>query len=317
MTDVVDSSIVKVISNVPSPLAPGQTATVSLTATCDPSTSGALVNLTITANDSRVPDKRVTVNLTCPDHKPLAVRTYAVSTQNVPPFTSKSNPTVVLGKVTFYGDIQASDTAAVETVKLLNDGTVLSQNTVSVPAGSHSDYNIRLLDLDTTTLPNGLYTMTMRVVDSSGAFSETAPFVIRVDNGVGPLPVSEIYSLNGVHVSPGQAPVILQKSYYTYDVNLFGGTPGYAGLLYTCLERGGRRMLLGQIPFGPQVGLVYPVPVDGVSPLELATNSDQIAVTDTSNGNSDSLFISGNSACDTGPGSNLPTTSIIRVIFTN
>ncbi|WP_425146438.1 C1 family peptidase [Deinococcus sp.] len=316
VTDVVDSSVVKVISNTPSPLAPGQTATVTLTATCDAVSSGGSVPVTITANDSRVPDKRVTVNLTCPDHKPLAVRTYAVSTQNLPPFTSKTNPTVVLGKVTFYGDIQASDTADVETVKLINNGSVLSQSTVSVPAGSHSDYKIRLLDLDTTTLPNGLYTVTMRAVDSSGAFSDTAPFVIRVNNGVGPAPTSEIYTMNGVIVGPGQAPVTLKKSYYTYDVNLYGGNTGYSGALYACLGRAGGRILLGQIPFDSRFA-TYPVLARGVSPLEIGSNSDQIAVTDTSNGNYDTLFISGNSACDIGPGSNLPTTSVIRVIFTN
>ena len=316
VTDVVDSSVVKVISNVPSPLAPGQTATVSLTASCDALSSGGFVNLTITANDSRVPDKRVTVNLTCPDHKPLAVYTYGVSTQNVAPFASKTNPTVVLGKVTFYGQIQASDNATVETVKLLNNGTVLSQNTVSVPAGSHSDYRTRLLDLDTTTLPNGLYTVTMRAVDSSGASSDTAPFVIRVNNGVGPAPTSELYTLGGVVVGPGQAPVTLKKSYYTYDVNLYGGNTGYSGALYVCLGRAGGRLLLGQIPFDSRFA-AYPVLASGVSPLEIGSNSDQIAVTDTSNGNYDTLFISGNSACEIGPGSNLPTTSVIRVIFTN
>lgn len=316
VTDVVDSSVVKVISNAPSPLAPGQTATVTLTATCDAVSSGSFVNVSITANDSRVPDKRVTVNLTCPDHKPLAVRTYAVSTQNVPPFTSKTNPTVVLGKVTFYGDIQASDTAAVETVQLLNNGSVLSQNTVLVPAGSHSDYKIRLLDLDTTALPNGLYTVTTRVIDSSAAFSDTAPFVIRVNNGGGPAPTSEIYTMNGVIVGPGQAPVTLKKSYYTYDVNLYGGNTGYSGALYACLGRASGRILLGQIPFDSRFA-AYPVPVSGVSPLEIGSNSDQIAVTDTTNGNYDTLFISGNSACDVGPSSNLPSTSIIRVIFTD
>jgi Papain family cysteine protease len=316
VTDVVDSSVVKVISNAPSPLAPGQTATVTLTATCDAVSSGGFVKVSITANDSRVPDKRVTVNLTCPDHKPLAVRTYAVSTQNVSPFTSKSNPTVVLGKVTFYGDIQASDTAAVETVNLLNNGTVLSQNTVSVPAGRHSDYKIRLLDLDTTALPNGLYTMTMRVVDSTGAFSETAPFVIRVNNRSEPGPASELYTINGAVVSPGQAPVVLQKKFYKYDVNVFGGSTSYSGSLYTCLERAGQRILMGQIPFDSRFEN-YPVPVNGVSPFEVASGSDQIAVTDTSNGNFDTLFISGNAACDVSPSSNLPSTSIIRVIFTN
>ncbi|MGY2896792.1 C1 family peptidase [Deinococcus sp. UYEF24] len=314
--DPIDSQLT-VVSNAPSPLAPGQTAMVTLSAVCQAagiSTVGAQV--TVTANDSRVPERRVTVNLTCADDKPLGIGVTSVSTQNVRPFLSATNPTVVLGRVTFSGTVQAGANP-VESVQLISNGSVLSRNAFSLPGGAHTDYNTRLLDLDTSTIPNGLYTVTVRVVDSSGAFNETAPFVLRIDNAAGPSLASEIYSFNGVHVGPGQAPVILQKKFYKYDVNLFGGPTGYSGLLFVCLERGGGRSVLGQLPFGPQLGLAYPVPVGGVSPLELASNSDQIAVTDTSNGNSDALFISGNSACDIGPGSNLPSTSVIRVIFTN
>jgi hypothetical protein len=313
---------VAVVSSLPNPVAPGQTATVTLSATCPSSGIGIINKLTITANDPRVPDKQVTVNLTCADDVPLGIWVVGVSTQNVRPFTSSSNPTVVLGTVTFSGHIQASAQADVTRVQLIGNGTGIGQNTVlgqgavSVPAGSLVT-NINLLTLDTTTLANGLYTVTMRALDANGAFKDSDPFVVRVNNAGGPGPSSEIYSINGVTVAPGQAPVTIQKSNFTFDVNLYGGNTGYSGALYKCLQRAGQRLPIGQIPFGSNTGLNYPVPVNGVSPLEIGSNNASLAPTDTSNGNDDLFYLSGNPSCDSGSGSALPTTSFIRVIFTN
>jgi hypothetical protein len=310
------NSWLNVVSNTPKPLAPAATAIISLTASC-PATAGTLnTTLIITANDSRIPARTVPVTLNCTDvtpAAPLSLNVSSVGNQSVPPFGTSSNPAVVSGTVSVSGTVQAgANPVSRVQVYLVGNGapTLVGEKAVMVPAGAKQD-NITEANLDTTALPDATYTFFVRAIDSTGASADSAPVSVKVSNTTTSVTTSEIRQITTgtpaqyYLVNPGEAPVPLSGTTKVL-ARLNGGSSGYNGYVYLCLQRGSSSTPVGVQSANIQTGATY----DFGYTWETQSSGNTPAGVPY-----DNLFLSGSRACDSV--SDPATTSVIRVTVSN
>ncbi|WP_425145133.1 hypothetical protein [Deinococcus sp.] len=306
------ASWLTVLSNAPKPLPAGSTATVSLRAIC-PATPGPLsTTVIVTANDSRIPRKSVTVNLSCTaPAAALGLGITQVGTQSVPPYGTASNPALVSGRVSVSGYVQAgANPVSRVQVFAVGGSAPLSELAVSVPANTRQD-GITQANLDTTLLPDGSYSFFVRAIDSGGASADSNPVSVQLKNASSSPAVSEIRQVGSTPVSPGDAPVAISGS-TQISARLYAGAGGYNGNVYLCLQRGNPQTG-GSVntPIGIQSANIQPGAVYDFGytwETRSAGNTPADAPYDT-------LFLSGSRACD--DVSNPATTSFIRVLVKN
>ena len=312
------SGWLSVVSNTPRPLAPGATATVSLKATC-PATAGVLsTNLIITANDSRIPSKPVNVSLTCTAAAPLTTLGLGVTSvggQSVPPYGTTTNPAVVSGTISIVGYVQAGANP-VTTVQafVIGNPVAVGEKAVAVAAGVRQN-TVTQADLDTTALPNNIYTFFVRAIDSAGASADSSPVTVRVNNTSSTSAASEIRQITTANppkdylVNPGESPVPLSGTTKVF-ARLYGGSNGYNGNVYLCLQRGNPANGSSNTSVGVQAANIQSGAV-----YDFGYSWDTPSSGNTPSGQFDNLFLSGSSACDSI--SNPATTSVIRVTVNN
>ena len=309
------SGWLSVTSNTPRPLDPGATATVNLTATCPASAGPLSTTAIVTANDTRIPSKTVTVNLNCTAATvtALGIGVTDVAGQSVPPYGTAANPAVVSGTVTVSGYVQAG-TNPVSSVQVLLVGNPypVGQLTVSVPAGTRQD-NVSQANLDTTQLSNGSYSFYVRAVDSTGATSDSSPVTVRVNNvatpPANPSTSSEITQVNSTPISNGRnsTPQALSGTASIFG-RLHSGSQGFNGAVHLCLQRGNPNTTgstntsVGVQSASMQAGAVYDFGYSWNTTASGSTPADALY---------DSLFLSGSPRCD--DISNPATTSFVQV----
>ncbi len=240
------SSWLSITSNTPKPLDAGATATVTLNATC-PATAGPLSTTAIvTANDTRIPSRAVTVNLNCTAATvtTLSIGVTNVGGQSIPPYGTAANPAIVSGTVTVSGYVQAgANPVSRVQVLLVGNPYPVGQLAVSVPAGTRQD-NVSQANLDTTQLSNGSYSFFVRAVDSTGASADSAPVTVTVNNVATPpansSTAAEITQVNQTPISNGRnsTPLTVSGSVKVF-FRVYAGSQGYKGNVYLCLQRGG------------------------------------------------------------------------------
>jgi hypothetical protein len=236
--------------------------------------------------------------------------------QTIPPFGSATNPVLVSGTVSVIGTVQAGgNTVSRVQAFLMGNPSPVGEKTVSVAAGTAQN-NVTEANLDTTSLPDGDYTFFVRAIDSAGMSADSGSVTVRGHNISSAQTVSEIrqistgtptrYSL----VNPGEAPVPLDGTTQIL-ARLYGGSNGYNGNVYLCLQRGNPATGSSNTSVGVQAANIQ----------SGATYDFGYTWETTSSGNTpasapyDSLFLSGSAACD--DISNPATTSVIRVTVHN